>query len=147
MDNMKTLKRQKAVSGFTLLEIMVVVAIIGLLAAVIVPNVIGQGEAAKVDLTKANMGKIVQQLDLYKFNNGSYPTTEEGLNGLVERPASARKWPDGGYLPKVPQDPWNNDYIYLSPGVDGPFDLLSLGADGAEGGEGNDADINWRDVQ
>ncbi|WP_035231080.1 type II secretion system major pseudopilin GspG [Alcanivorax nanhaiticus] len=144
---MKTLKRQKAVSGFTLLEIMVVVAIIGLLAAVIVPNVIGQGEAAKVDLTKANMGKIVQQLDLYKFNNGSYPTTEEGLNGLVERPASARKWPDGGYLPKVPQDPWNNDYIYLSPGVDGPFDLLSLGADGAEGGEGNDADINWRDVQ
>ncbi len=144
---MKTLKRQKAVSGFTLLEIMVVVAIIGLLAAVIVPNVIGQGEAAKVDLTKANMGKIVQQLDLYKFNNGSYPTTEEGLNGLVERPASARKWPDGGYLPKVPQDPWNNDYVYLSPGVDGPFDLLSLGADGAEGGEGNDADINWRDVQ
>ena len=144
---MKNLKRQKAVSGFTLLEIMVVVAIIGLLAAVIVPNVIGQGEGAKVDLTKANMGKIVQQLDLYKFNNGSYPTTEEGLNGLVERPASARKWPEGGYLPKVPQDPWNNDYVYLSPGVDGPFDLLSLGADGAEGGEGNDADINWRDVQ
>ena len=144
---MKTLKRKQAVSGFTLLEIMVVVAIIGLLAAVIVPNVIGQGEAAKVDLTKANMGKIVQQLDLYKFNNGRYPTTEEGLNGLVERPASASKWPEGGYLPKVPQDPWKNEYIYLSPGVDGPFDLLSLGADGAEGGEGNDADINWRDVQ
>ena len=144
---MKTQKHRKAMSGFTLLEIMVVVAIIGLLAAVIVPNVIGQGEAAKVDLTKANMGKIVQQLDLYKFNNGSYPTTEEGLNGLVERPASAKKWPEGGYLPKVPQDPWNNDYVYLSPGVDGPFDLLSLGADGAEGGEGNDADINWRDVQ
>ncbi|MZR61739.1 type II secretion system major pseudopilin GspG [Alcanivorax sp. DP30] len=134
-------------SGFTLLEIMVVVAIIGLLAAVIVPNVIGQGEGAKVDLTKANMGKIVQQLDLYKFNNGSYPTTEEGLNGLVERPASASKWPDGGYLSKVPEDAWNNDYVYLSPGVDGPFDLLSLGADGVEGGEGNDADINWRDVQ
>ena len=144
---MKTLKQRRAMAGFTLLEIMVVVAIIGLLAAVIVPNVIGQGEAAKVDLTKANMGKIVQQLDLYKFNNGKYPTTEEGLNGLVERPQSATKWPEGGYLPKVPQDPWNNDYVYLSPGVDGPFDLLSLGADGAEGGEGNDADINWRDVQ
>ena len=144
---MKTLKHQKAMSGFTLLEIMVVVAIIGLLAAVIVPNVIGQGESAKVDLTKANMGKIVQQLDMYKFNNGSYPTTEEGLNGLVERPASARKWPEGGYLSKVPEDPWNNEYVYLSPGVDGPFDLLSLGADGVEGGEGNDADINWRDVQ
>jgi general secretion pathway protein G len=141
------MKAKRAMSGFTLLEIMVVVAIIGLLAAVIVPNVIGQGEAAKVDLTKANMGKIVQQLDLYKFNNGSYPTSEEGLNGLVERPNSARKWPDGGYLPKVPQDAWNNDYVYISPGVDGPFDLLSMGADGVEGGEGSDADINWRDVQ
>ncbi|MEP5232476.1 type II secretion system major pseudopilin GspG [Alcanivorax sp.] len=141
------MKAKRAMSGFTLLEIMVVVAIIGLLAAVIVPNVIGQGEAAKVDLTKANMGKIVQQLDLYKFNNGSYPTSEEGLNGLVERPNSARKWPDGGYLPKVPQDAWNNDYVYISPGVEGPFDLLSMGADGVEGGEGSDADINWRDVQ
>ena len=141
------MKAKRAMSGFTLLEIMVVVAIIGLLAAVIVPNVIGQGEAAKVDLTKANMGKIVQQLDLYKFNNGSYPTSEEGLNGLVERPNSARKWPDGGYLPKVPLDAWNNDYGYISPGVEGPFDLLSMGADGVEGGEGSDADINWRDVQ
>ena len=141
------MKTKGAMSGFTLLEIMVVVAIIGLLAAVIVPNVIGQGEGAKVDLTKANMGKIVQQLDLYKFNNGSYPTSEEGLNALVERPASARKWPDGGDLSSVPKDAWNNDYVYISPGVDGPFDLLSLGADGAEGGEGTDADINWRDIQ
>ncbi len=141
------MKAKRAMSGFTLLEIMVVVAIIGLLAAVIVPNVIGQGEAAKVDLTKANMGKIVQQLDLYKFNNGSYPTSEEGLNGLVERPNSARKWPDGGYLPKVPLDAWNNDYVYISPGVEGPFDLLSMGSDGVEGGEGSDADINWREVQ
>ena len=141
------MKTKGAMSGFTLLEIMVVVAIIGLLAAVIVPNVIGQGEGAKVDLTKANMGKIVQQLDLYKFNNGSYPTSEEGLNALVERPASARKWPDGGYLPRVPEDAWNSDYVYISPGVEGPFDLLSLGADGVEGGEGTDADINWRDIQ
>lgn len=141
------MKTKGTMSGFTLLEIMVVVAIIGLLAAVIVPNVIGQGEGAKVDLTKANMGKIVQQLDLYKFNNGSYPTSEEGLNALVERPASARKWPDGGYLSRVPEDAWNNDYVYISPGVEGPFDLLSLGADGVEGGEGSDADINWRDIQ
>ena len=141
------MKTKGAMSGFTLLEIMVVVAIIGLLAAVIVPNVIGQGEGAKVDLTKANMGKIVQQLDLYKFNNGSYPSSEEGLNALVERPASARKWPDGGYPSSVPEDAWNNDYVYISPGVEGPFDLLSLGADGVEGGEGSDADINWRDIQ
>lgn len=137
----------KRVSGFTLLEIMVVVAIIGLLAAVIVPNVIGQGEQAKVDLAKANMGRIVQQLDLYRFNNGRYPTTEEGLMALVERPASARTWPEGGYLPRLPLDPWNNEYIYISPGVDGPFDLISLGANGMEGGQGVDAEINWRDIQ
>lgn len=141
---MITMKKE---NGFTLLEIMVVVAIIGLLAVVIVPNVIGQGDAAKVDLTKANMGKLVQQLDLYKFNNNVYPTSEEGLQALVERADSARKWPEGGYLSKVPQDAWNNDYFYLSPGADGPFDLISLGADGAEGGEGTNADINWRDIQ
>ena len=137
--------RQSTQSGFTLLEIMVVVAIIGLLAAMIVPNVIGQGEQAKVDIAKTNMSRIVQQLDMYKFNNGRYPSTEEGIRALVERPASAKKWPEGGYLPQIPQDPWGNDYVYLSPGVDGPFDLYSLGADGAEGGTGVDADISWRD--
>jgi len=107
--------------------------------------VIGQGEQAKVDIAKTNMSRIVQQLDMYKFNNGRYPSTEEGIRALVERPASAKKWPEGGYLPQIPQDPWGNDYVYLSPGVDGPFDLYSLGADGAEGGTGVDADISWRD--
>ncbi|CUR47330.1 General secretion pathway protein G [Alloalcanivorax xenomutans] len=140
---MKTKRRNQR--GFTLLEIMVVVAILGLLAAMIVPNVIGQGEQAKVDIAKTNMSRIVQQLDMYKFNNGRYPSTEEGIRALVERPASAKKWPEGGYLPQIPQDPWGNDYFYLSPGVDGPFDLYSLGADGAEGGTGVDADISWRD--
>ncbi|AFT70487.1 MULTISPECIES: type II secretion system major pseudopilin GspG [Alloalcanivorax] len=140
---MKTKRRNQR--GFTLLEIMVVVAILGLLAAMIVPNVIGQGEQAKVDIAKTNMSRIVQQLDMYKFNNGRYPSTEEGIRALVERPASAKKWPEGGYLPQIPQDPWGNDYVYLSPGVDGPFDLYSLGADGAEGGTGVDADISWRD--
>ena len=138
---------KKGSSGFTMLEILVVVAIIGLLAAVIVPNVIGQGEQAKVDLAKANMGRIVQQLDLYRFNNGRYPTTEEGLRALVERPSSARHWPEGGYLPNMPKDPWNNDYIYISPGANAPFDLYSLGANGMEGGEGVNAEINWRDIQ
>lgn len=138
-------KMQRTQSGFTLLEIMVVVAIIGLLAAMIVPNVIGQGEQAKVDIAKTNMSRVVQQLDMYKFNNGTYPSTEEGIHALVERSASARKWPEGGYLPSVPEDPWGNEYIYISPGVDGPFDLYSLGADGVEGGEGTDADISWRD--
>jgi general secretion pathway protein G len=121
-------KIQRTQSGFTLLEIMVVVAIIGLLAAMIVPNVIGQGEQAKVDIAKTNMSRVVQQLDMYKFNNGTYPSTEEGINALVERSASARKWPEGGYLPSVPEDPWGNEYVYISPGVDGPFDLYSLGA-------------------
>lgn len=133
-------------NGFTLLEIMVVVAIIGLLAAMIVPNVIGQGEQAKVEIAKTNMSRIVQQLNMFKFNDGRYPTTAEGLNALVEQPADVRKWPEGGYLPSVPEDPWGNPYIYTSPGVDGPFDLYSLGADGTEGGTGTDADISWRDM-
>lgn len=131
--------------GFTLLEIMVVVAIIGLLAAMIVPNVIGQGEQAKVSIAKANMSRIVQQLNMFKFNNGRYPTTQEGIQGLVEKPAGVNKWPQGGYLPSVPQDPWGHDYVYISPGLNGPFDLYSLGADGVEGGTGTDADISWRD--
>lgn len=139
--------KRLAQGGFTLLEIMVVVAIIGLLAAMIVPNVIGQGEQAKVDIAKANMSRIVQQLDMFKFNNGRYPTTEEGIAGLVERPANVEKWPEGGYLPNVPEDPWGRSYIYISPGLEGPFDLYSLGADGAEGGDGTDADISWRDTE
>lgn len=140
------IRKQQAQSGFTLLEIMVVVAIIGLLAAMIVPNVIGQGEQAKVQIAKTNMSRIVQQLDMFKFNDGRYPTTEEGVKALVERPANVKKWPEGGYLPSIPEDPWGNKYVYISPGVNGPFDLYSLGADGAEGGTGNDADISWRDA-
>lgn len=133
--------------GFTLLEIMVVVTILGLLAAFIVPNVIGQGEKAKADLAKANMASIGNALDMYKLDNNRYPTTDQGLRALVEKPTDARNWNPAGYLSgsKVPQDPWGNDYIYLSPGIDGPYDLLSYGADGSEGGEGFDADISYRD--
>ena len=138
--------KKQAQGGFTLLEIMVVVAIIGLLAAMIVPNVIGQGESAKVQIAKTDMSRIVQQLHMFKFDNGHYPSTEEGLKALVERPNNVKKWPEGGYLSSIPKDPWGNPYVYISPGVNGPFDLSSLGADGAEGGTGNDADISWNDT-
>ncbi|MCH8542937.1 MAG: type II secretion system major pseudopilin GspG [Alcanivorax sp.] len=139
--------RRKAQKGLTLIEIMVVVAILGLLAAMIVPNVIGQGEQARVDLAKSNMASIASALDMFRLHNSRYPTTEEGLRALVERPSNARSWPEGGYLSRIPEDPWGNDYVYISPGSSGPYDLISLGADGVEGGEGNNADLNYRELQ
>lgn len=134
-------KAAGAQRGLTLIEVMVVVTILALLAAMIVPNVIGQGEKAKVDLASANMKSIENALDLYKLDNNQYPTTEEGLEALVNKPESAKNWNPGGYLKSMPTDPWGNEYVYISPGVDGPYDLYSLGADGAEGGEGFNADI------
>lgn len=140
---MKALSGTRRQAGFTLLEIMVVVTILGLLAAFIVPNVIGQGDKAKVDLAKANMSAVANALDYYRMDNNRYPTTEQGLRALVEKPDNAPNWNPGGYLPKVPQDPWGNEYVYMSPGIGGkPYDLYSLGADGAEGGEGYDADLS-----
>lgn len=143
MSKMRAVRRQQ---GFTLLEIMVVVTILGLLAAFIVPNVIGQGDKAKVDLAKANMSGIANALDFYKLDNKKYPTTEQGLEALVSKPDGASNWNSSGYLQKLPEDPWGNQYVYISPGIDGkPFDLYTLGADGAEGGEGFDADLGFRD--
>ena len=129
--------------GFTLLEIMVVVIIIGLLAAIVAPNVIGQSDKARVELARANMAGIENALDMYKLDNGKYPTTEQGLNALVEKPADAKNW-TAPYLKDEPMDPWNNEFVYMSPGIDGPYDLYSLGADGQEGGEGLNADISLR---
>lgn len=131
--------------GFTLLEIMVVVAILGLLAAMIVPNVIGRGEQAKVKMAEVNMSSLASALESYRLDNNEYPSTEEGLRALVERPESAKSYPPGGYIRKLPEDPWGNEYVYISPGVDGPFDLYSLGADGAEGGDGVNADIYYNE--
>lgn len=143
MSKTRAARRQQ---GFTLLEIMVVVTILGLLAAFIVPNVIGQGDKAKVDLARANMSGIANALDFYKLDNKKYPTTEQGLEALVNKPDGASNWNPSGYLQKLPEDPWGNAYVYISPGIDGkPFDLYTLGADGAEGGEGFDADIGFRD--
>ncbi|MDZ4298715.1 MAG: type II secretion system major pseudopilin GspG [Moraxellaceae bacterium] len=129
-------------SGFTLIEVMVVVAIIGILALVIVPNVVGKDDQARVTTTKASLSSVANALELYKLDNYRYPSTEEGLEALVRRPASARIFPDGGYLRRLPTDSWDNPMQYASPGSAGrPYDLYSLGADNAEGGAGFAADI------
>ena len=136
-------------AGFTLIELMVVMVILGILAGLIVPRIMDRPEEARRTKAAIQIQTIEQALQLYKLDNGQYPTTEQGLQALVEAPTVgrlARKWREGGYLEKgkVPKDPWGNEFVYISPGLHGDFDLLSYGADGQAGGEGNDRDItNW----
>jgi general secretion pathway protein G len=132
--------------GFTLIEVMIVVAILGVLATLVVVNVGGQTDKANITAAKSDLQAISQALDLYKLDNFRYPTTDQGLEALVDKPDNARNWPEGGYLKKPPTDPWQNPYVYISPGVDGPYDLYSMGADGAEGGEGPSGDISINDL-
>ena len=133
--------------GFTLLEVLVVVAILGILAALVVPRIMDRPDEAKRFAAKADVGALVQALKLYRLDNGFYPSTDQGLQALVTRPTSQptpSNWKQGGYLERLPQDPWGGDYQYLSPGVHGEIDVFSFGADRARGGEGNNADIgNW----
>jgi len=135
--------------GFTLLEILVVVFILSLLAAIVAPQFMGRTEDAKIAEAKVQIRNLETALKLFKLDNGFYPTTEQGLEALVAMPSVGKvpnHYRQGGYLEqkKIPLDPWGNPYIYVSPGVEGDFDILSLGADGQEGGEGPDADIkNW----
>ena len=135
--------------GFTLIEIMVVVVIIGLLVAIVSPKFMTQFEKAKVTQTKAQIRNLEQALKLFKLDNGFYPYTEQGLKALVEKPTIGKipeNYDEGGYLEKgkVPLDAWRNPFIYLSPGLNGDYDIISLGRDGKEGGEGFDADIySW----
>ena len=133
--------------GFTLIEIMVVLIIIGLLASIVVPKLLGRTEEAKRIKAEAQIRNIMSALDLYRLDNGMYPTTEQGLAALVEKPTVGeipKNWLEGGYLDRIPKDPWGNDYVYISPGLHGEYDLYSLGADGEEGGEGKNADIqSW----
>ncbi|MBE7928087.1 type II secretion system major pseudopilin GspG [Pseudomonas saudiphocaensis] len=133
--------------GFTLIEIMVVVVILGILAALVVPQVMNRPDQAKVTVAKGDIKAIAAALDMYKLDNFNYPSTQQGLNALVEKPSGSpqpRNWNRDGYLKRVPKDPWGNDYQYLSPGTQGPFDLYSLGADGKQGGNDLNADIgNW----
>ena len=139
--------RRGRAGGFTLIEIMVVVVIIGLLAAVIVPTVISKVDEARVAKAKQDIQSLATALTMFRLDNSKYPTTEQGLGALVTQPTdpSIRHWRPGGYLQRISKDPWGNEYQYVYPGSHGQeFDLFSLGADGVPGGEGINADIgNW----
>jgi general secretion pathway protein G len=133
--------------GFTLIEVMVVVVILAILAALIVPKIMGRPDEARAVAARQDIATIVQALRLYRLDNTRYPTTEQGLAALVARPTvapAAPNWKAGGYLERLPRDPWGNPYLYLNPGIRGEIDVFSYGADGAAGGEGVDADIgSW----
>lgn len=134
-------------AGFTLIELMVVVVILALLATFVVPNIMDRPEQARVVKAQQDIKALENALRLYKLDNFAYPSTDQGLEALVKRPEGnpkPRNYNPKGYLEAVPQDPWGNEYFYLSPGEHGDIDLYSFGADGAEGGEGYAADIgNW----
>ena len=134
--------------GFTLIELLVVIIIIGILAALVGPRLFGKVGAAKLKAAKAQVEMFGTALDTFRLDVGRYPTSEEGLKALREKPSGAERW-DGPYLPKeIPPDPWGRPYVYQSPGNHGDYDLMSYGADGVEGGEGENQDaVSWRDLQ
>ncbi|MEM0954128.1 MAG: type II secretion system major pseudopilin GspG [Pseudomonadota bacterium] len=135
------------VAGFSLVEILVVLVILGLLVSVVAPTVLNRADEARVQKVYADFANIETALKLYQLDNFNYPTTEQGLESLVEATSLdpvPRKFPKDGYLPRVPVDPWGRPYLYLSPGENGTFDLYSLGADGLSGGEDQNTDLgNW----
>ena len=133
-------------SGFTLIEIMVVVIILGILAAIVAPNVIGRIDDAQVTRARQDIRGIESALKFFRMDNFAYPTSEQGLEALVSKPAdpNIRNWKAGGYLDRLPKDPWGNEYQYLNPGQNGEIDIYTYGRDGRPGGEGIDADLgNW----
>jgi general secretion pathway protein G len=139
-------RRQAREDGFTLIEIMVVVVILGILAALVAPNVISRIDDAQINRAKQDIRAVESALHLYRLDNFRYPTTDQGLEALVNQPAdpSIRNWRAGGYLDKIPVDPWGTPYQYLQPGQNGEFDVFTLGADQQPGGEGINGDIgNW----
>lgn len=133
--------------GFTLIEMMIVIVIMGILASLIVPKIMGRPDEARVTAAKQDIASVLQSLKLYKLDNQRYPSTDQGLQALVTKPTAPPiplNWKSSGYLDKLPIDPWGNPYQYLSPGIHGELDIFSFGVDGAAGGEGNDADIgSW----
>ncbi len=137
----------KKQTGVTLIELMVVVLIIGILAVAVVPQIMGRADDAKVAAAKSDVATLMQQLKLYKLDNGFYPATDQGLQALRVKPATnpvPANWKQGGYLERLPNDPWGRPYQYLNPGLRGEIDVFSLGADGQPGGEGANADIgSW----
>lgn len=141
------MKLSRIQQGFTLIEMMIVIVIMGILASLIVPKIMGRPDEARVIAAKQDIASVMQALKLYKLDNQRYPTTEQGLQALVSKPSSPPvppNWKSSAYLDKLPVDPWGNPYQYLFPGVHGELDVFSFGVDGAAGGEGNDADIgSW----
>ncbi|EOX3368880.1 type II secretion system major pseudopilin GspG [Vibrio cholerae] len=140
------MKKMRKQTGFTLLEVMVVVVILGILASFVVPNLLGNKEKADQQKAVTDIVALENALDMYKLDNSVYPTTDQGLEALVTKPTNLepRNYREGGYIKRLPKDPWGNDYQYLSPGDKGTIDVFTLGADGQEGGEGTGADIgNW----
>jgi general secretion pathway protein G len=135
--------------GFTFIELIVAIAILALLATIVLPRVIGRLDDAAVAKAKSDIAGLGSALNMYKLDNFTYPSSDQGLDALVSKPAGqpeARNWRAGGYIDRLPKDPWQKDYVYLSPGQHGQFDVYSLGRDGRPGGEGADADIgNWTD--
>jgi len=135
--------------GFTLIEIMVVIVILGVLAALVVPRVLDRPDEARAVAAKSDIASIMQALKLYRLDNQRYPTSEQGLNALVmkpEQPPLPPNWKPGGYLEKLPRDPWGRPYQYLNPGLKGEVDVFSFGADGQTGGSGADADVGSWDL-
>ncbi|MBI5135837.1 MAG: type II secretion system major pseudopilin GspG [Nitrospirae bacterium] len=135
--------------GFTLIEIMVVIAILSILAVVVMPKLLGRTDDARITATKVQIKNIEEGLSLYKLDSGIFPSTEQGLDALVSKPTIGeipRNWKAGGYLSKVPSDPWGNEYQYISPGSSAPYELMSYGADGEEGGEDVNADIHAHEL-
>lgn len=134
--------------GFTLIEIMVVMVILGLLVAIVAPNIMGRSDQAKVTIAETQLKNIQSALDLYRLDNSHYPSTQQGLEALISKPSGSpepKNWNPDGYLKSIPEDPWGNEYQYVSPGTEGPYDLYSLGSDGQEGGDGDAADISvWK---
>jgi general secretion pathway protein G len=145
MQTQPSSKRRRQ-SGFTLIELMVVLAIIGVLAALIVPNVLGRADDARITAARTDVGNLMQALKLYKLDNQRFPTGEQGLNALILKPTTEPvpgNWKP--YLDKLPNDPWGRPYQYMNPGIKGEVDVLSFGADGKAGGEGNNADLgSWQ---
>lgn len=137
--------RNQATPGFTLVEVLVVVVILGILAAVVIPRIMGRPDDARIVRATQDVAAIVSALNMYRLDTGTYPSSEQGLAALIEKPIDADGWRAGGYLDNVPQDPWKRDYHYLNPGEHGDIDVWSDGADGKPGGNGTNGDIgNWQ---
>jgi len=134
--------------GFTIVEVMAVVIIIGLLAAIVVKNFVGQVDKAKVKTTQASLKSLDELIMQFKMDTGRYPTEDEGLLALMEQPADVQEWPEGGYIKSknLPKDAWGYEFLYVRYAEDAPYDVISFGADGQEGGEGYDADLHSSDL-